>query len=165
MTASPLAPGGNQQETDRLIAWGDELREVHQRLRTALQVARTSLESGAEDGPASRDILLFCHGFCTALTGHHQGEDRRLFPAIEEAHPELTGVLRKLTEDHGLISQLLEDLESAVTSADSPKHLASRLDGIAAIMESHFQYEERQLLAILDSLQLDAPPHDVLGPL
>jgi len=165
MAASPLRPGWNHPETERLVAWGDELREVHQRLRKALHLARTSLESGAEDEPASRDILLFCHGFCAALTGHHQGEDRRLFPAIEEAYPELSGALRKLTEDHVLISHLLAELESALERADSPELLASRLDGIAAIMESHFQYEERQLLTILDSLQLDARPHDVLGPL
>lgn len=157
--------GGEHPETARLIAWGDELREVHQRLRQALQVARSSLESSPDDAPVGRDILLFCHGFCTALTGHHQGEDRRLFPAIEERHPELSDVLRKLAEDHVLISQLLEDLEAAVHSTDPPERLVSRLDGIGAIMESHFQYEERQLLTILDSLELDARPHEVLGPL
>ena len=37
-------------------------------------------------------------------------------------------------------------------------------EGIAAIMESHFRYEERQLLAVLDTLTLDADPHDVLRP-
>ncbi|MDQ0709754.1 hemerythrin-like domain-containing protein [Arthrobacter woluwensis] len=163
MTDSPRS--GEQPEVVRLIAWGDELREVHQRLRKALHLARTSLESSPDDAPVGRDILLFCHGFCAALTGHHQGEDRRLFPAIEEEHPELSGALRKLAEDHVLISQLLEDLEAAVRSADPPERLVSRLDGIGAIMESHFQYEERQLLTILDSLELDARPHEVLGPL
>jgi hypothetical protein len=32
-------------------------------------------------------------------------------------------------------------------------------------MESHFRYEERQLLTVLDSLALDADPGETLGPL
>jgi hypothetical protein len=36
---------------------------------------------------------------------------------------------------------------------------------IAAIMESHSRYEERQLLSVLETLELDADPGRVLGPL
>jgi hypothetical protein len=43
--------------------------------------------------------------------------------------------------------------------------LDRHLEGIAAIMESHFRYEERQLLSVLETLSLDAPPEEVLGPL
>lgn len=32
-------------------------------------------------------------------------------------------------------------------------------------MESHFRYEERQLLAVLERLELEAEPRAVLGPL
>jgi hypothetical protein len=32
-------------------------------------------------------------------------------------------------------------------------------------MESHFRYEERQLLAVLETLQLEGEPRAVLGPL
>ena len=32
-------------------------------------------------------------------------------------------------------------------------------------MESHFGYEERQLLGILSALRLEADPHAFLGPL
>lgn len=32
-------------------------------------------------------------------------------------------------------------------------------------MESHFRYEERQLLTVLETLSLDADPGDVFGPL
>ena len=32
-------------------------------------------------------------------------------------------------------------------------------------MESHFRYEERELPTVLDTLALNADPHDVLGPL
>ncbi|MDX2758020.1 hemerythrin domain-containing protein [Streptomyces europaeiscabiei] len=72
---------------------------MHHRLREALSVTRASLADGTPGNAATRELLLYCHGFCTALDGHHQGEDRTLFPAVAAAHPELRPVLRSL-EDH-----------------------------------------------------------------
>lgn len=149
-------------EHTRLIAWSRELRAVHERLRAALRVTRTAVRDGE---PAGRDLLLFCHGFCTALTGHHEGEDRELFPAIAAAHPELRETLWKLRQDHSMISYLIADLDAAVAGSASPAALEQHLDGIAAIMESHFRYEEAQLLTVLETLALDADPRRVLGPL
>jgi iron-sulfur cluster repair protein YtfE (RIC family) len=151
-------------EKTRLIAWSIELRAVHQRLRDALRETRAALDGGEADRPAARDLLSFCHGFCTALTGHHRGEDRGLFPAIAAAYPELRETLRKLEEDHALITQLVNGLRTVTERAGPTDELEPHLDGIAAIMESHFQYEERQLLAVLDTLALDADPREVLGP-
>ena len=64
-----------------------------------------------------------------------------------------------------MISHLLGGLEAAVRSRSSPEVLAGHLEGIAAIMESHFRYEERQLLAVLEGLALDADPGKALGSL
>lgn len=152
-------------EKARLTAWSHELRTVHERLREALRVTRTALSSGETAESATRDLLLFCHGFCTALTQHHEGEDRELFPAIAAAHPELRETLRYLEQDHSMMAHLLTDLQEAVERAASPDELDRHVEGIAAIMESHFRYEERQLLQVLDTLALDADPHDVLGSL
>lgn len=152
-------------EKTRLIAWSRELRRVHDRLRKALSVTQEALAAGAPAAPAARDLLLFCHGFCTALTAHHEGEDRELFPAIAEQHPELRDTLHYLRQDHSMIAHLLSGLEDAVARDASPEQLDRHLEGIAAIMESHFRYEERQLLTVLAALALDADPTDVLGPL
>lgn len=144
-------------ETARLVAWSIELRTVHERLRAAL---RATQETSNAD-----DLLLFCHGFCAALTGHHEGEDRELFPAIAEQHPELRDTLRALQQDHSMIGHLLGGLQAAVDRSASPAELTNHLEGVAAIMESHFRYEERTLLTVLETLRLDADPHQVLGPL
>ena len=152
-------------EETRLIAWSHELRTVHERLREALRVTRVALDADEASELATRDLLLLCHGFCAALTGHHQGEDRELFPAIAAAHPELRETLRYLEQDHSMIAHLLSGLRAAVELAASPAELDRHFEGIAAIMESHFRYEERQLLTVLDALALNADPHDVLGPL
>jgi hypothetical protein len=60
---------------------------------------------------------------------------------------------------------VLRDLDDALTPAGSAEQVARRLDGIAAIMESHFRYEERQLLDVLATLRLDSDPERLLGPL
>ncbi|MFY1668986.1 hemerythrin domain-containing protein [Plantactinospora sp. WMMB334] len=152
-------------EQTRLVAWSRELRRVHGRLREALAVTRQAVPDGEPAEPATRDLLLFCHGFCTALTAHHEGEDRDLFPAIAERHPELRETLRYLRQDHSMIAHLLGALQAAVARAAPPEELDRHLEGVAAIMESHFRYEERQLLTVLETLALDTDPEAVLGPL
>lgn len=138
---------------------------MHHRLREALDVTRASLADGTAGESATRELLLYCHGFCAALDSHHQGEDRTLFPAIAAAHPELRPVLRSLEQDHSMIAHLLGGLRAAVDRAAPPEELDQHLEGIAALMENHFRYEERQLLAVLETLELAAAPGEVLGPL
>ncbi|MBS1699308.1 MAG: hemerythrin domain-containing protein [Actinobacteria bacterium] len=153
-----------ERETTRLIAWSRELRGAHTRLREALRVVRDGVHDVDPEKPG-RDLLLHCRGICTALDGHHRGEDRALFPAVEAAHPALAPVLRRLTEDHGMIDVLLTALAAAVDAGGTPEEIDRHLDGVGAIMENHFAYEERQLLGVLETLALDADPGDVLGPL
>ncbi|MFE6506820.1 hemerythrin domain-containing protein [Nocardioides sp. NPDC057767] len=152
-------------EKTRLIAWADEMRRVHDRLRTALRVTQEANAAGDPAEPAARELMLFCHGFCAALTGHHEGEDRSLFPAIARAHPELRETIRQLEQDHSMIGHLLGGLQAAVDRAATSEDLRKHLDGISAIMESHFRFEERKLLSVLQALELDADVGEVFGPL
>ncbi|HEY7046929.1 MAG TPA: hemerythrin domain-containing protein [Jatrophihabitantaceae bacterium] len=142
----------------RLIAWNRELIAAHERLRAALRLARESLDGE----PPARDLLLYCHGFCAALSGHHEREDTGLFPALAARYPALSAVLTNLQQDHRALASLLKQFDEAMRSS-AP--LTPHLDGLAAIMESHFQYEERQLLETLAELDLDAEPRSMLGPL
>lgn len=138
---------------------------MHNRLRNALSVTRASLADGTPGEAATRELLLYCHGFCAALDRHHQGEDRTLFPAIAAAHPQLRPVLRSLEQDHSMIAHLLGGLREAVDRAAPPDELDRHLEGVAALMENHFRYEERQLLTVLETLELAAGAEEVLGPL
>ncbi len=154
-----------ERDTTRLIAWSTELRAVHRRIREALRVTREAAREHGSAEQAGRDLLVYCHGFSAALDGHHRGEDRALFPALEKAHPDLAPVLRALEQDHSMIGQLLGDLRVAVDRSASASELERHLEGVAAIMENHFRYEERQLLAVLEGLELHDAVRDVLGPL
>ena len=152
-------------DTSRLLAWDSEMRAVHDRLREALRTTRDAVAAGQDVVPVARELLLYCRGFCAALTGHHQGEDRVLFPAIEAARPGLRDTLRHLAQDHSMIAHLLRDLEAAVDRSAPADVLDRHLEGVAAIMESHFRYEERAVSSVLAQLQLDASRTDALGPL
>ena len=153
----------SEGEKNRLIAWNRELAAAHQRLRRALCVTRDALDAGMP-GSSSPDLVLHCHGFCAALSGHHASEDAALFPELSARHPRLRSTIAKLVQDHEMISALLTQFNHALTAPAAPDELVRHLDGLSAIMDSHFSYEERQLAGILSALHLEADPHAFLGP-
>ncbi|MQM26705.1 hemerythrin domain-containing protein [Glycomyces sp. NEAU-7082] len=150
-------------ETDRLVAFSTQLRSVHQRLRQALDLARRSIDGEFEE--VGQDLLVYCRGFCAALSGHHQSEDRGLFPEITAAHPELAPVVANLVRDHNMLEHLLGGFAAAIDAGADDETLHRHLDGIGAVMETHFGYEERQLLTVLDTLALEGDPRTLLGDL
>ena len=141
----------------RVAALGDELVKIHDRLRAELRRLRAG---GTEAG---RPLAVHCLVFCDALTRHHTGEDAGAFPALAARFSELAPVLEKMAEDHVLIAGIVarvEELGQELAGGGSPA-LAAELDGLAAIMESHFAFEERRVRAALDAL--DGTATDLLG--
>lgn len=141
----------------RVAALGDELVRIHDRLRADLRRLRAG---GTEAG---RPLAVHCLAFCDALTRHHTGEDVGAFPALAAQFPELAPVLQKMAEDHVLIAGIVtrvEELGQELAGGGSPA-LTAELDGLAAIMESHFAFEERRVRAALNVL--DGAATDLLG--
>jgi hemerythrin-like domain-containing protein len=151
-------------EKNRLIAWNRELTAAHERLRQALRVTRDTLDRGDAESVGA-DLLLYCHGFCAALNGHHVSEDEALFPELSTRQPQLRSTIAKLAQDHEMIAALVTQFSHALTASATPDDLVRHLDGLSAIMESHFNYEERQLVHALSTLDVAADPHALLGPL
>jgi hemerythrin-like domain-containing protein len=149
----------------RVVAWAHEMRSVHNRLRDALDLARAAAELGESPTPPTQDQLLYCWGFCLALTGHHRGEDDVLFPAVVREHPDLAGTVASLERDHSMIDHLLGAYRLSLDAGHDPETLLRHLEGIGALMESHFRFEERRLLPVLERLALAAAPAEVYGPL
>ena len=175
-TASSDAPSARASPADdaRLVAWGQELRSVHARLRDALEVAREAVADDATSVPGAadprRELGLFCHGFCQALEGHHRGEDTNVFAALLELRPDLAGVVAELKRDHTMLDHLLTTLARAVDAGADAATLERHLDGIDAVMETHFRYEEKRLVDVLDeptfaAALADSDRREVLGPL
>ncbi len=101
-------------------------------------------------------LLTHCLAFCAALTSHHQGEDTGMFDRLLHERPDLAPTIAKLVEDHGLITSILSrvgDLAAVAARSDGSAldAVGRELDGLMAIMESHFAYEERAISAALDA--------------
>lgn len=156
--------------SDRLAAFSEQLRQVHQSLRDRLSCLRQEAAEGgyrAANAVGTDDLLSHCLGFCAAIGSHHLGEDSHLLPALRAASPELAPVIDNLIEDHSLVAGLLgrlRELLSLGMAASSPDALARELDGLAAILESHFSYEERRIAVALDGLGPGAWSADVFAP-
>lgn len=153
--------------TERLQSLGAQLRRVHDRLRRALELSREAIERGEPGQDLTRDLSLYCVGFCAALDGHHRSEDLALFDLVLEHRPDLEPAVDKLKQDHSMLGYLIADLQQALDRGLAPGPALRHLDGIGSIMESHFRYEERQLLELLESIEAaeDATAEQLFGEL
>ena len=148
-----------------MAALSEQLIQVHRDLRERLGWLRSALLTGtaladssgrpAVDAAIPDDLLSHCLGFCAAIHAHHTGEDERLLPRLRAAAPELAPVIDNLIQDHALVGGLLRRIRELLTPGSSraePATLVRELDGLTAILESHFGYEERRLSRALDEL-------------
>lgn len=83
-----------------------------------------------------------------------------MFRQLVREHPDLAGTVAKLIEDHqmitGILSRVHELADRAVASGGAARDAIGReLDGLVAIMESHFGYEERAISRALDDVLSD----------
>lgn len=153
---------------DRAAAFGAQLVRAHNALRERLQNLQADLDDfgGAVGGT---ELLAHCLGFCTALTDHHIGEDDGLFGALRTARPDLGSVIDLLMQDHAMIGSILGRIqalvdEAGIASTDRRAAISRELDGLAAIMDSHFAYEERRIGQAIDRLPDDGWGRAVFAP-
>lgn len=142
---------------DRLIAFGTQLVQLHDRLRQEIAAIRTSLDAGI-----SPELHTHCLTFCAAVTTHHTSEDDGAFPVLAREHPELAPVLDELRRDHQDVANLMRSLENVLAEvgpgadAATVTRVQQQVDGLAAVLESHLSFEERKIVAALDDLVPDA---------
>jgi hypothetical protein len=139
-------------DTQRAAALSLQLRRAHQQLRDELAQIREALGG---DEHVVNGLQVHCLAFCAALATHHLGEDDGLFTQLLDARPDLAPAIGNLIDDHAAIAAILRRirdlaLQREAASAESLPELRREVDGLAAIVESHFGYEERAISAALD---------------
>ncbi|NUT52529.1 MAG: hemerythrin domain-containing protein [Saccharothrix sp.] len=141
-----------------MVAFGNQLVQVHIALRERLAVLRDDLS----DGALVADLRSHCLSFCAAVRRHHTAEDDGAFPVLAREHPELRPVLDELDRDHRIVAEALDSL-AALGDVD-PAVLRRELDSVAALLETHFTYEERKIADLLSALtgRLDAVDAELL---
>jgi hemerythrin-like domain-containing protein len=143
----------------RAVALGQHLVEVHRWLREQLDAIRTDAAAVAEGGGIrATDLRTHCLTFCSILEHHHSGEDQQLFPYLGRQHPDLGPVIEELMRDHRQVAEILNQITELVRKLGAqpdPAEVArmrTELDGLAALLENHLNYEEKKLVPILDAL-------------
>jgi hypothetical protein len=139
-------------DSQRAIAFSRQLRQAHQHLSDQLIRLRGGL---GQIEHAEADLPVRCLAFCSALTTHHVGEDDGMFKELLDARPDLAPTIQNLIDDHAVIAAILIQVRALATQektipAESLPGLRRELDGLAAIAESRFGYEERTISAALD---------------
>lgn len=153
---------------ERVVALGAELVEIHRRLRRELAELRSDVERNLDGrGDRPRQLEAHCLAFCSALGMHHSGEDTGAFPLLAREFPELQPLIAKLEEDHQLVAGLLVQFERVARGitgnpdAAEVRRVLGELDGLNAILDSHFRFEERTIVTALNSLP--ATDHTAAG--
>lgn len=147
-----------------MAALSFQLSQAHQQLRRQITEIKASL---GHRRLGDDELLTHCLAFCSALTTHHRGEDDGMFAQLQRDYPDLAPTIAKLVQDHTMIDSIVtqvRDLAIRATESRGPtlEAISRELDGLAAIMESHFGYEERAISKALDGLASDAEWHDAV---
>lgn len=151
----------------RLAAFGNQLVAVHIWLREELAALREGIGSYLDGGERPKELGLHCLTFCSVLTRHHTEEDGEVFGAVAAEVPELAPVLDELRADHVMVADTLGRITDLVARLDAgtegAEGIERELDTLAALLETHFVYEEKKITAALDALGAGALPADAIA--
>jgi Hemerythrin HHE cation binding domain len=165
-------PGATYSRRGRFI--GGHLIDVHDHLRDELARVRDlirQVRDGAVDAGGARSAIsdmamrqndwalgAYCASYCRFVTGHHMLEDEAVFPHLRAAEAGLGPVIDRLTDEHKIIHQVLNDLDQAlVDHLRNPADfdgLQRAADVLTDTLLSHLAYEEAQLVEPLARLGL-----------
>jgi hemerythrin-like domain-containing protein len=157
LTDSPTAAG---EESAQLLI------DVHAHLRSELEQIRgvvAEVASGHSSAALARSLInrmsmrqnywslgAFCATYCRVLTIHHAIEDANLFVDLGSRDSSLAPVIERLTEEHEVVAALLTRLDAALVGmVENPDNLTAvqaEVERLAAVLLSHLDYEEQELL-------------------
>lgn len=134
--------------------WGDALIAIHDTFRRELALVRA--EVAQSGGSIGAQLRINCLSVCESLRTHHRNEDDGVFPALDEAKPELRPTLKRLGEEHVEIARLIDELQAVVRGdTRTPMELLATVDRLIADLEAHLDYEEEHLVPVLNGASLE----------
>lgn len=165
-------------DPQRRRAAGEQLLRAHDELRRELAGVLAAAEDGpaAADGtpeparapehapehappPVLRDLRRHCLAYCTSLEDHHRAEDGAL-GAMARQFPDLAPAATRIREEHRAVTAMLERVRE-LAAAPHAAPVRAELRALAARLDAHFAYEERELLP---ALGVPAPPTRPVTP-
>jgi len=166
---SPSRPEVAYSDTGRQV--GQHLVDVHDMLRRELSELReivAQVRDGALDAGDARSALnemamrqndwtlgAFCSRYCHAVARHHGLEDDAIFPHLASSDERLQPVIGRLTEEHLVIHDAIEEVDRALVQHINHhdfERLQSAIDLLTDALLSHLSYDEHELVEPLARL-------------
>jgi hypothetical protein len=136
--------------SDRAAGAGAQLRAIHDGMRSDLAELRARLADGRADAQLPPSLLQHCLAFCGSVSAHHDRESAA-FPDLERRFPALGPGLRRIRAEHVAVARLVSELRELLDGEHDRAALRTRVDRVATELEAHFDYEEAQLVPVLDT--------------
>jgi len=97
--------------------------------------------------------------FHGSLHGHHDAEDKGIFPSVRQAHAELAGVIDGLGADHRMIDPMLEEGDRVFAGLPATVGAAAEVvAGLSALLDPHLAIEEARVVPFLREAKAFPPP-------
>jgi hypothetical protein len=154
----------------RLIEVHDMLRGELSELRDILRQVRDGEMRAGNARAALNDMALrqndwtlgaFCSRYCSVVALHHAVEDASLFPHLARREPQLHPVLDRLTEEHLVIHDAIQEVDRALvqhmTRPENHDAIQGAIDHLTDALLSHLAYEEQELVEPLARLGFPDP--------
>ncbi|MGW6057726.1 nitroreductase/quinone reductase family protein [Streptomyces sp. NPDC055189] len=141
-------PARHRAIADHLVRVHAELRDELADVRKETAARQAAPGPGRPAPPLDRQLSRHCLTLCGALHEHHTNEDGA-FTELERQFPELAPAIARLREEHRTVARTLAELEALIADPDSAPDLIGEIDRLTSGLETHFAYEEEQLLPSL----------------
>src|SRR6202140_3708686 len=142
-----------------LVGVHDMLRQELSELRDILRQVRDGAMHAADARGALNEMALrqndwtlgtICSRYCGVVAAHHSGEDSILFPHLARREPQLKPVIDRLTDEHLVIHEAIEQVDHALvehmTRPEGHDAVQDAIDFLTDALLSHLAYEEQELV-------------------
>lgn len=156
MPATPLPPSGDLPNGPKTCD-ASGMIEIHRLFtRTFGESPDLVRAVAAGDTAHAAAVATQLETLSTALHAHHEGEDQRLWSALDERAPSCASHVARMKEQHAALLVHLIALDGAVpawrasaSEADAAPVLAA-LDGVNAALALHLPDEEANIVPVME---------------
>jgi hypothetical protein len=149
----------------QLIAVHDMLRAELSDLRDVLLQVRGEEMLAGDARAALNEMTLrqndwtlgaICARYCGVVAQHYGAEDGSVFPHLARREPQLKPVIDRLTQEHLVIHQAIQEVDRALvqhlTRPENHDAIQGAIDYLTDALLSHLAYEEQELVEPLARL-------------
>ncbi|MGO4298924.1 hemerythrin domain-containing protein [Leifsonia sp. RAF41] len=157
MSATPLPASAASPLDGPKTCDASGMIEIHRLFRHSFDEAPRLIEGVADGDTAHADVVADqLSMISTALHGHHEGEDARLWPALDERAPGCALHVERMREQHAAMLVHLTALDAALPgwsahpSQETARPLLAAVDGVRSALTQHLPDEETNIVPVME---------------